>query len=66
MELTLEQFISNGFVVESEHGEIDIEGTLNGQSQITSNFGDTTLDLQNKKSELGFRVKNKLWGDYSE
>ncbi|MEY9979825.1 DUF4097 family beta strand repeat-containing protein [Lysinibacillus sp. RC79] len=56
-DMKLQQFSSNGFVAESEHGDINIDGTLNGQSTITSNFGDATLHLQNKKSELGFELQ---------
>lgn len=56
-DMKLQQFSSNGFVAESEHGDINIDGTLNGQSTITSDFGDTTLHLQNKKSELGFELE---------
>jgi len=55
-DMKLQQFSSNGFVVESENGDINIDGTLNGQSTITSNFGNTTLDLQNKKSEIGYEL----------
>ncbi|OXS76064.1 hypothetical protein B1B04_03450 [Lysinibacillus sp. KCTC 33748] len=56
-DIKLQQFSSNGFVVESEHGDINIDGTLNGQSTITSNFGDTTLRLQNKIGELGYELQ---------
>lgn len=56
-DIQLQQFSSNGFVVESEHGDVNIDGTLNGQSTITSNFGDTTLHLQNKKGELGYELQ---------
>ncbi|MCY9547835.1 DUF4097 family beta strand repeat-containing protein [Lysinibacillus xylanilyticus] len=56
-DMNLKQFSSNGFVAESEHGDINIDGTLNGQSTITSDFGDTTLHLQNNKSELGFELE---------
>jgi len=56
-DIKLQQFSSNGFVAESEHGDINIDGTLNGQSTITSNFGDTTLHLQNKKDELGYELQ---------
>lgn len=55
--IELQHFSSNGFVAESEHGDINIDGTLNGQSTITSNFGDTTLHLQNKKDELGYELQ---------
>ena len=56
-DMKLQQFSSNGFVAESEHGDMNIDGTLNGQSTITSNFGDATLHLQNKKSELGYELQ---------
>ncbi|KOS63611.1 DUF4097 family beta strand repeat protein [Lysinibacillus agricola] len=56
-DMKLQQFSSNGFIAESEHGDINIDGTLNGQSTITSDFGDATLHLQNKKSELGFELE---------
>ncbi|MFJ7979572.1 DUF4097 family beta strand repeat-containing protein [Lysinibacillus xylanilyticus] len=58
--MKLQQFSSNGFIVESEHGDINIDGTLKGQSTITSNFGDTTLHLQNKKSDLGFELQTEF------
>lgn len=59
-DMKLQQLSSNGFVAESEHGDMNIDGTLNGQSIITSNFGDATLHLQNKKSELGYELQTDL------
>lgn len=59
-DMKLQQFSSNGFAAESEHGDMNIDGTLNGQSTITSNFGDATLHLQNKKSELGYELQTDL------
>ncbi|MFJ7647839.1 DUF4097 family beta strand repeat-containing protein [Lysinibacillus sp. NPDC097279] len=59
-DLTLDQFNGNGFIVESEHGDININGTLNGQSKIASSFGDTSLHLDNNKSDIGFELKTSF------
>ncbi|MGF0469358.1 DUF4097 family beta strand repeat-containing protein [Lysinibacillus fusiformis] len=59
-DLTFKQYSSNGVNIESEHGDIHIAGTLNGTSTITSSFGDATLHLQNKQSDLGYEVKTSF------
>ncbi|MNH23719.1 hypothetical protein D3C79_836290 [compost metagenome] len=41
-----------------------MDGTLNGQTTITSSFGDATLHLQNKQSEIGYELKTSF-GDVS-
>ena len=75
-DLALQQFSSERFIAENEHGDIDIDGELNGESTITSSFGDIDLELLNKKNELGLDLNtnfgeislnnNSIEGDYSQ
>lgn len=55
---TFQNVTSKGMNIESNDGVIDIQGMLLGNSIIHSNFGDVNVQLQNKESEIGYKISN--------
>lgn len=49
-------YTSASLIVESEHGDIEVDGELNGNTTITSSFGDVELTLVNNKENFGFKL----------